>query len=268
MGHVALDRRRSGPTGALGVVAALLLVLTSCSGPSAPAPTAPAAPGALLAGWQLTLPVAGPGGGAAIVRPAAVTPPWLTTDDAGHLVFWAPVSGVTTPNSAHARTELDRLDGFAAGGGGVTLAAAVTVSQVPTAVPEVIVGQIHGAGDIGSVPFVMVFYAAGSVRAVVKQERSGDAHTDLPLLSDVPLGAPFDYSVSDRGDGTLAVTAGHAGRTRTATAPVPAAFAGASVRFQAGAYQQAPSAAAAGPDDGARVTFSALTVAAGARPAS
>jgi hypothetical protein len=276
MGHVVLDRRRcgpTGPTGALGVVAALLLALTSCSGPSAPAPAAPAPPAALLAGWQLTLPVAGAEGGAAIVRPAAVTPPWLTTDDAGHLVFWAPVSGVTTPHSAHARTELDRLDGFAAGGGGggggVTLAASVTVSQVPTAVPEVIVGQIHGAGDISSVPFVMVFYAAGAVRAVVKQERSGGAHTDLPLLSDVPLGAPFDYSISDRGDGTLTVTAGHAGRTRTATAPVPAAFAGASVRFQAGAYQQAPSAtAAAGPDDGARVTFSALTVGPGARPAA
>jgi hypothetical protein len=224
---------------------------------------------ALLAGWQLTLPVAGADGGAAVVRPAGVTPPWLTADDAGHLVFWAPVTGVTTPNSAHARTELDRLDGFAAGGAAVTMTASVTVSQVPTAVPEVIVGQIHGAGDISSVPFVMVFYAAGAVRAVVKQERSGEAHTDLPLLPDVPLGAPFDYSISDGGDGTLTVTATHGGRTQTATAPVPAAFAGASVRFQAGAYQQAPSAtAAAGPDDGARVTFSALTVAPGARPAS
>jgi len=214
----------------------------------------------MLAGWQLTLPVAGSGGGAAIVKPAAVSPPWLTSDDAGHLVFWAPVSGVTTPNSEHARTELDRVDGFAAGSGGQTLTASVTVSQVPTTVPEVIVGQIHGAGDLSSVPFVMLFYAAGTVRGVVKQERSGDAHTDLPLLSDVPLGASFDYSISDDGDGSVTVTAGYGGRTPTASAPVPAAFAGASVRFQAGSYQQAPSSATAAPDDGARVTFSALGV--------
>ena len=168
---------------------------------------------------------------------------------------------MTTPNSEHARTELDRLDGFPAGAGGQTLAASVVVSQVPRAVPEVIVGQIHGAGDLSSVPFVLVFYAGGTVRAVVKQERSGEAHTDLPLLPGVPLGAPFDYSITDGGDGNLTVTASYAGRTQTASAPVPAAFSGASVRFQAGAYQQAPSdAGPAAPDDGARVTFSALAV--------
>ena len=108
---------------------------------------------------------------------------------------------------------------------------------------------------------MLIFYRAGAVRGVVKQERSGEAHTDLPLLSDVPLGAPFDYSISDGGDGTITVTATYGGRTQTASAPVPAAFSGASVRFQAGAYQQAPSAtAAAAPGDGARVTFSAVAV--------
>jgi hypothetical protein len=246
----------------LGPVVALLLALPSCAGRPASAPPAPVPPAAaaMLAGWQLTLPVAGSGGGAAIVKPAAVSPPWLSSDDTGRLVFWAPVSGVTTPNSEHARTELDRVDDFAAGSGGQTLIASVTVSQVPTTVPEVIIGQIHGAGDISSVPFVMLFYAAGTVRGVVKQERSGNAHTDLPLLSDVPLGASFDYSISDDGDGSVTVTAGYGGRTQTASAPVPAAFAGATVRFQAGSYQQAPSSATAAPDDGARVTFSALGV--------
>ena len=43
-------------------------------------------------------------------------------------------------------------------------------------------------------------------------------------------------------------------------APLPAAFRGATVRFQAGAYQQDSSGTTApGPDDGARVTFSALS---------
>lgn len=257
---------RHGPAGAgLSVLVAAQLLAAACAQPSAPEPPA-TVPGAMLAGWQLTLPVPGSGGGAAIVSPAAVSPPWLTTDDIGGLVFWAPVAGVTTPNSEHARTELDRVEGFAAGAGPQTLAATVTVSQVPTEVPEVIVGQIHGAADISSVPFVMIFYGNGAVRAVVKQEQSGDAHTDVPLLTGVPLGTSFDYTITDVGDGSLAFTAGSAGRTVTGNAPVPAAFAGTSVRFQAGAYQQAPSSATAAPDDGARVTFSAITAVAGTAP--
>lgn len=257
---------RHDPAGAgLSVLVAALLLAAACAQPSEPEPPAPV-PGAMLAGWQLTLPVPGSGSGAAIVSPAAVSPPWLTTDDTGGLVFWAPVAGVTTPNSEHARTELDRLDGFAAGGGPQSLAATVTVTQVPTEVPEVIVGQIHGAADISAVPFVMVFYGDGAVRAVVKQERSGNAHTDISLLTGVPLGTPFAYTITDNGDGSLAFTARSAGRTATGSQPVPAAFAGASVRFQAGAYQQAPSSATAAPDDGARVTFSAITAGEGTAP--
>ena len=194
--------------------AALLVALASCSGPSAPAPSAPAPAGpvppavaAMLDGWQLTLPVPGSKGDAEIVKPATLTPPWLTADDGGNLVFWAPVNGVTTKNSEHARTELGRLENFAAGSGRHTMTASLTVAQVPTEVPEVIVGQIHGAADVSSVPFVMVFYDGGTVKAVVKQEQSGNAHTDVPLLDGVPVGAPFDYSITDGGDGTLTVTA-------------------------------------------------------------
>lgn len=241
------------------IAVAVLLVLAACSrtesGHPEPQGTGP------LAGWQLTLPVPGPKGDAQIVNPAAVSPPWLTTDPAGALVFWAPVRGVTTKNSEHARTELDRLDTFAAGRGGRTLSASVTVTQVPTAVPAVIVGQIHGAADISSVPFVMLFYAGGALRAVVKQEQSGEAHTDIPLLTDLGLGTRFDYTITDGGDGTIGVTATANGHTARGSAPVPAAFSGATVRFQAGAYQQAPSSATAPETDGARVTFSALTVA-------
>jgi Alginate lyase len=264
--------RRRARTGVPMLVAAMLVVVASCAGPSAPAPPAPAAPvppavAAMLDGWELTLPVPGSKGGAEIVSPATVSPPWLTADSSDHLVFWAPVNGVTTKNSEHARTELDRLENFTAGSGPQTLTASVTVAQVPTEVPAVIVGQIHGAGDISSVPFVMMFYDDGAVKAVVKQEQSGDAHTDVPLLPSVPLGSPFDYSITDVGDGTITVTATYEGKTVSGSAPVPAAFAGASVRFQAGAYQQAPSAGnTAAADDGARVTFSAVDVGTGAAP--
>ena len=81
----------------------------------------------------------------------------------------------------------------------------------------------------------------------------------LPLLTDVPLGTPFTYSISDDGNGTLTFTATADGRTASGTATVPAAFNGAPVRFQAGDYQQAESKGG-GADDGARVTFHALGI--------
>jgi hypothetical protein len=194
------------------------------------------------------------------VDPAQVVPPFLTADG-GALVFWAPVAGATTRNSDHARTELNSLTTFAAGSGRHALAATVAVNQVPSEGKEVILAQIHGADDLRAVPFVMLRWADGALRVVVKQERSGSAARSYPLTSDVPLGARFDIAMVDNGDGTLTFTANFQGDAPEVTAPLPAAFAGAPVRFQAGAYQQAVSpGTTAGPDEGARVTFSALTV--------
>jgi hypothetical protein len=133
-------------------------------------------------------------------------------------------------------------------------------------VPSVIIGQIHGAGDISSVPFVLLYYDGGTVKAVVKQERTGEAHADVPLLTGVPLGTPLDYTITDGGDGSLTVSATANGHTATGNATVPAAFSGATVRFQAGAYQQAPSSETAPENDGARVTFTAITVGPDAAP--
>ena len=212
-----------------------------------------------LAGWKLTLPTANDKGDAASVDPAQVTPPYLTTDPAGALVFWAPVEGATTKNSDHARTELNNLTNFPAGTARHELKASVTVDQVPAGTPDVIIAQIHGADDISSVPFVMLHWRDGELRVVVKQERTGSAAKSYPLTN-VPLGTRFDIGIADNGDGTMTFTANVNGDNPEATAPVPPAFTGATVRFQAGAYQQAESAGAtAGPDDGAKVTFASLT---------
>ena len=81
-----------------------------------------------------------------------------------------------------------------------------------------IIGQIHGAEDISSVLFVMLYYDNGAVKAVVKQEQSGNAHTDIPPLPSVPVGAPFDYSITDGGDGNLTVTATDQGQTVSGSA--------------------------------------------------
>lgn len=237
--------------------------VTGTPHPAAGTPAAPAVPTGpvTLSGWKLTLPVAGRKGDAETVDPAAVSPPWLVADGHGGFTMWAPVAGVTTPNSGHARTELDSLSPFLAGVGNHVLAASVTVAQLPRAHPDVIIGQIHGSDAISSVPFVMLHDDNGKIDVVVKQQQSGPDGTTVPLLTGVPLGTPFAFSIT-AADRSLTFTATANGRTAVGSAPVPPAFNGAPVRFQAGDYQQADSAGGndSGADDGARVTFHALAV--------
>jgi Alginate lyase len=222
-----------------------------------PLPTGPVT----LADWQLTLPLAGRKGDAEIVNPAAATPPWLTTGPGGTLNLWAPVTGTTTPNSTHTRTELDNHTPFIAGVGRHTLTATLAVTQLPAERPDVIVGQIHGSDSISSIPFVLLHDENGQIGVVVKQARSGPDGTSLPLLDKVPLNTLFGYTITDNGDNTMTFTATSDGHTATATAQIPPAFHAAPVRFQAGDYQQADSTVGgSGPNDGARVTFHALTV--------
>ena len=73
------------------------------------------------------------------------------------------------------------------------------------------------------------------------------------------LGFVFTFSITADGK-NLAFTATVDARTGAGSAVVPAAFNGAPVRFQAGAYQQADPANGGAADQGARVTFHALGV--------
>jgi hypothetical protein len=233
-----------------------------------------------LAGYKLTIPESGGKGTAASVdNPTQGKPPWMTRGQDGSLHFWAPVAGATTPNSQHARTELVSLKTFTAGTGRHTLRTSLTVSQVPRSKQDIIVGQIHGAGDINSVSFVMLHYDAGAVRVVVKEGQSGPTSDKYPLITGVPLGGRFDYAIIDDGDGDISCTATYGQNSRTVKIPIPAPFKGATVRFQAGDYQQADSSgggadsssadsgatssdatsADTGGQDGGRVTFFSLT---------
>ena len=217
-----------------------------------------------LAGWKLTLPQASEKGTAASVEPADSVPPWLVRAVDGSLNFWAPVDGVTTPNSTHPRTELVSLNHFKAGTSPRTLRASLTVAQAPRENQDVIIGQIHGADDISSVSFVMLHYTAGALRVVVKERQSGSTSDNYPLLSGLPLGARFGYTISDSGDGNVTVAASYGSQHPKITAPIPSAFRNATVRFQAGAYQQGEKSS--GAEDGARVTFYSLTE--GSEPAA
>jgi hypothetical protein len=209
-----------------------------------------------LQGWKLTLPVEGEDGDAEEVEPAAVTDPWLTAGPDGSLTFWAAATGATTKNSESPRTELISLNDFSAGTDQRSLTASLAVSQVPTDSKDIIIGQIHGSDDIKSVPYVMLHYRDGDIEAEVKQKQKGDEKQTFPLLSGVPLNERFDFTIIDDGNGSMTISATHNGATQQATAPVPEAFQGETVRFQVGDYQQAE--LAQGDDDGGRVTFYAI----------
>ncbi|MFI6365973.1 polysaccharide lyase family 7 protein [Nocardia sp. NPDC050630] len=207
-----------------------------------------------LRGWKLTIPEKDKSGHAAVIEPAAVAPPWLTGGPDGSLTFWAPVRGATTPHSEHARTELDSSSNFSAGTSGPhTLKVASAVLQVPTDTKDIILGQIHGAGAISSVPYVMLHYRAGTIEVVARQLQGGSQTLSFPLLTGVPMNQRFDFTISDMGNGTMVFRATYGTDTKQATALVPQDFHDAAVRFQVGDYQQGHESGDA--EDGGRVTI-------------
>jgi hypothetical protein len=226
--------------------------------PAAPPPLAPLPPaGIALSGWKLSLPETGDNGDAASIEPATLKTPWLTPTPGGGLMFWAPAAGATTKNSDHARTELQSLTYFQAGSGVHTLSASLTLLQLPQDGGGIILGQIHGGQNNSSVPYVMLRVQDNKLRVVVKQVGKGKKLINYPLLDNIGLNTPIDYTITDLGNGTMTFSATYNGQTRQATAPVPAKFLGQTVRFQAGDYEQADNSH--GPSDGGRVVFHRLT---------
>jgi hypothetical protein len=225
------------------------------------APSASAQSGPSLDGWRLTLPVdadGGADGSPVVLDPAELRPPYLSRDGNGDLVMWAPTVGATTSHSGSPRTEFIRDEGFRTGDGDEhTLAAEVVVTQVPDESRTIVLGQIHGGGDLNADPYTLLYFGDGVVHVKVNQQlASGTNYKDYPLLQDVGLGATFAFTITDRGDGTLDFTATTGDRTESATAPVPDVWSGNDVRFQAGDYEQLKGDPS--DDDGGRVTFLAL----------
>ena len=222
--------------------------------PASPPPLPP--PGIELSDWKLSLPEANEDGDAASIEPATFKAPWMTPTPDGGLMFWAPTSGATTKNSDHPRTELQSRTYFNAGSGVHSLTASLTLLQLPNDGEGIILGQIHGAREISSVPYVMLRVQGQKLRVVVKQIGKGGKLINYPLLDNVGLNSPLNYTITDLGNGSMTFSATYDGQTRQTTAPVPAKFVGATVRFQAGDYQQADDAG--GPQDGGRVIFHRL----------
>ena len=110
----------------------------------------------------------------------------------------------------------------------------------------------------------MLHYTAGAVHVVVKHEHEGDESTDLPLLTGVPLGAPFDFSDAGQRERQSDLrreprfAARDRGRPAPAGLPPMPPCASRSVPTSRTASDSDP-----GPADGARVTFSTATTTSG-----
>ncbi len=237
--------------------------------PSVPSQTGPAPPPPRpvdLTNWRLTLPkAAGGGSDDAATVDAASSPPWLVRGPDGSLRFWAPVNGATTSKSDRPRTELISQNSFTVGTSRHTLSASMAITQAtPAGNRDVVIGQLHGADNIKSIAFALMHYDGGTVRLAVKRTRHGSASDILPILTGVPIGARFDYTITDPGNGTIAATATYAGVTKQVVTPIPQTFRNAAVRFQAGAYQQ--DAVRGGDQDGIRLTYFTLREAPGGGP--
>lgn len=219
-----------------------------------------------LSRWELQEPV-GTAGVPTTVSPAALEGPdgfqdsyFFTDPTDGALTFWDPENGVTTPDSSYPRSELREMnaDGSPANwpiSGTNTLSAAVAVTQVPD---HVCVGQIHlgtaiQAGLAASTkPLLeLYYYATGDIQLGIENDPTGGQTSHL--ITNVPLGTKFSYTVQLTGDGTI--TLGINGATTTFAMPV--SFNGYGQYFKAGDYDQT-----AGTDAtiGATVKFYALQV--------
>jgi hypothetical protein len=223
-----------------------------------------------LGDWALTLPVNSAGhlsGKAASLRPARLTPKWLTRQSDGSLGFYAPSRGATTSHSLHTRTELVAVKSFAAGTPGHRLIATLAAKELPTATKTIIVGQIHGYGKYRAAPFVLLELRGKTLELDVESKpklkgskgpSDGEVTKRYVLMSGITLGQTFTYSITTEHDALRVTTSVGTGHTRphSISASVPKAWKGLPVNFHAGDYgQDNAETSTAG---GSEVIFSAL----------
>jgi Alginate lyase/Ricin-type beta-trefoil lectin domain len=217
-----------------------------------------------LSVWALQLPIGSPGSPITIPPSQLMGPNgytnasyfWTDKND-GSMTFWAPESGVTTPNSKYARSELREMnpDGSAADwslSGTHRLSATLRVVSVTS---NVCVGQIHlGSGGPSTKPLLELYYHANG-DVVLGLENSPDGGQTTHTLTNVPLGTRWSYVIAIVG-GKIQITV----NGNTTSYPISPAFSAYHQYFKAGDYNQSSSDSTT---KGAKVKFYALTVAHG-----
>jgi hypothetical protein len=250
-------------TAATAAVVGALGVVGSTNATAATALNPGVAPGGNfnLSVWELQLPIGSPGSPTTIL-PSQLegangyqNPAYFWTDkNDGSMTFWDPESGVTTPNSSYARTELREMNsnGTAADwalGGNNTLSAELRVVSVTS---NVCVGQVHlGSGGTSTKPLVELYYHSNG-NIYLGTENSPSGGQTLHYITNVGLGVHWTYVINVTGY-TINLTVNGSKTSYS----IPASFDAYHQYFKAGDYNQSSSSSTT---NGAKVKFYSVTV--------
>lgn len=265
------------------IAAAALLALTNSaegqpaagSGTSAPAesyseavvakPIAPIVNAFNFSHWKLTLPVTtdhtfdgDPLEISARQLNEGYSNQYFSRTHDGHLMFWAPVTGVQTDNTDYPRCELremlepgDPRKNWMAKGSHI-LTARCKVLQVPSSL-KVVIGQIHSESGKKK-PLVKLQFFKGRIEALVKS--SPTKGQDIKLTwPDIKLNSSIDYQIHVQ-DEILSVTVNGVTQTQNIK-DNDADWMKQTFYFKAGVYPQDNEGDGS---EGGRVSFSKLTV--------
>jgi hypothetical protein len=252
--------------GAIGAGDAVAAGSAPVTGPSAAGLDPTVAPGGNfnLSVWELQLPIGSPGspttipssqlkGAGGYTNPAYF---WTDKND-GSMTFWDPESGVTTPNSSYARSELREMN---AGGSAADWSLSGThklsaTLRIVSVTKNVCVGQIHlGSGGSSTKPLLELYYHSNG-DVVLGLEKSPDGGQNTYTLTNVPLGTQWSYVIAIVG-GKIQVTVNGSMKSYS----IASGFNAYHQYFKAGDYNQSSSSSTS---NGAKVKFYALAVAHG-----
>lgn len=243
--------------------------------PTDPPPTDPPPttdPGQFdLSHWKLTLPTGSSGHPTEISAPqlvAGYSSQYFYRGKDGELVFWCPVTGVTTSGSSYSRSELREtnpdgsLYNWNVADGTATLAASLAVNTVPST-GKVVVGQIHdnGAGGIKGQPLLKLVYkydsasGTGILEAQVRPYPESSTSDNYTVATGIKLNEVFSYKIELKADLTLNVQIN--GQTKYSKS-IDSRWKSQGMYFKAGSYCQDNSGSST---EGAKVSFYDLTVA-------
>ncbi len=256
-GHTGLSVEQSGRKHsyrrlfvALGAVALVPLTLYALN------PKVPPGSNFNMTYWELQLPI-GSTGNPTIESSSALQNGYqnfsyfFTESGDGAMVMKDPgVNCVTTPNSAHCRTELREVNpgnGQAASWSpNNALNRLKATVKVTNAGDETVIGQIHIDDSVSSKPVCELFYNSnGDIHIGVEQTRSGGNEVRT-FLTNIPVGTQFTYEIEYNANVLKVAINGSFQTLSTFSLDAPKSY------FKAGNYGQHPIAS--------DVHFLALTI--------
>jgi hypothetical protein len=258
-----MKRRSVIATVAAAAVVGTLGVVGSTGATAAPALNPGVAPGGNfnLSIWELQLPIGSPGSPTTILPSQLAggggyqNPTYFWTDkNDGSMTFWDPESGVTTPNSNYARTELREMNSNGTPAdwslaGNSTLSAELRVVSVTS---NVCVGQVHlGSGGTSTKPLAELYYHSNG-NIYLGTENSPSGGQTLHYITNVALGAHWTYVINVHGN-TINLTVNGSKTSYS----IPTSFDAYHQYFKAGDYNQSSSSSTT---NGAKVKFYSLNV--------